>query len=122
MNSLYDLFIKTKSLYKQVSYKTRIMAITFKQKCIRCRKNFVIITNKNRYPLCYDCQKKELNVKINDPKMKKLFDIPEEYYKKNDFLRAIKANYIKFENLSERQIEAFKKTVEEMKSNQSQQH
>ncbi len=91
------------------------MAFKFKQKCIRCRKNFVITTNRNRFPLCYDCQKKELDVKIADPKMKKLFDIPEDYYRKNDFLRAIKSNYIRFEKLSERQIAAFKKVVEEVK-------
>lgn len=90
------------------------MAITFKQKCIRCKKNFVIITNRNKFPLCYDCQKKELNVKIDNPAMRKLFDIPEEYYKENSFLRSIKSNYIKFENLSERQIEAFKKVVDEL--------
>lgn len=91
------------------------MAIKFKQKCKRCRKKFVITTSRNRYPLCYDCQKKELEGEITDPEMKKLFDIPEEYYKENDFLRAIKVNYLKFEKLSERQIEAFKKTVEKIK-------
>lgn len=95
------------------------MTITFKQKCGRCRKKFVITTSRNRYPLCYDCQKKELEGEITDPEMKKLFDIPEEYYKENDFLRAIKANYLKFEKLSERQIEAFKKTVEKIKESKN---
>ena len=52
---------------------------------------------------------------IEDPKMKKMFDIPEEFYKKNSFLRDIKVNYLRYENLSDRQIEAFKKTVERMK-------
>lgn len=72
--------------------------------------------------MCYDCQKKELNVEITNPEMRKLFDIPEEYYRENDFLRAIKANYIKFENLSERQIEAFKKVVEDIKKKRKQQN
>ena len=52
---------------------------------------------------------------IKDPKMKKMFDIPEEFYKKNMFLRSIKINYLRFGKLSEKQIEAFKKTVKKMK-------
>ncbi len=52
---------------------------------------------------------------IKDPKMKKLFDIPDEYYQKNSFLRSIKINYLRYESLSEKQIEAFKKTVKNLK-------
>lgn len=48
--------------------------------------------------------------------MKKLFDIPEEYYKKNAFLRSIKSNYLKFGKLSDKQIEYFEKTVKECES------
>jgi hypothetical protein len=44
-----------------------------------------------------------------------MFDIPEEYYKNNAFLRNIKSNYLKYKNLSENQIKTFKKVVEEMK-------
>ena len=91
------------------------MAVRFKQKCFRCRKNYVMTNSRNRFPLCYDCQKKELNKEIKDPKMKKLFDIPEEFYKKNSFLRDIKMAYFRFEKLSPKQIAAFKKTVKEMK-------
>ena len=46
--------------------------------------------------------------------MKKLFDIPEEFYKENAFLRSVKMNFIRFDGLSERQIEAFNKTVDDM--------
>ena len=52
---------------------------------------------------------------IKDPKMKKMFNIPEEFYKKNSFLRDIKIRYLKWGELTERQINAFKKTVKEMK-------
>ena len=92
------------------------MAVKIKTKCIRCRKNYVVTTTRDRFPLCYDCQKAELQGDIKDPKMKKMFDIPEEFYKVNSFLRDIKRNYLKFESLSEKQVEAFKKTVEKMKS------
>ncbi len=87
----------------------------FKQLCGLCKKNFVVITWKERFPTCYDCQKSQLEGKIKDPKMKKLFDIPEEYYKENIFLRNIKINYLRFKSLTEKQIEAFKKTVEQIK-------
>jgi hypothetical protein len=76
----------------------------------------VLTTSANRFPVCYDCQKAEMNGEIKDPVMKAMFDIPEELYAKNAFLRDIKVNYLKFGNLSEKQIEAFKKTVERMKN------
>lgn len=88
------------------------MMITFQQKCFKCKKNFVTITNRQRYVICYDCQKEQLDKPIKDPKMKKLFKIPEEYYRKNSFLRDIKAKYLQFGELSEKQIEAYKKTVQ----------
>ena len=52
---------------------------------------------------------------IKDPEMKKMFDIPVDFYKENMFLRDIKINYLRFGKLSERQIEAFKKVVKQMK-------
>jgi len=91
------------------------MAIKFQQKCNKCKKNYVTISHRQRYAICYECQKPELEGEIKDPKMKKLFDIPEEFYKKNIFLRNIKANYLRFGSLTEKQIEAFKKTVKALK-------
>lgn len=91
------------------------MAVTYKQKCARCKKNYVLATYKNRYITCYECQKKELGGEIKNPKMKELFDIPDEFYKDNAFLRNIKISYLTYGTLTEKQIEAFKKTVAEMK-------
>ncbi|MBD3259729.1 hypothetical protein GF371_03805 [Candidatus Woesearchaeota archaeon] len=89
--------------------------VKYKQKCDRCKENYVLVTRKQRFVLCYDCQKEELKGEIKDPKMKKLFDIPEDFYKKSLFLRNIKISYLKFGSLSEKQIEAFKKTVKKIK-------
>jgi len=89
--------------------------VSYKQKCMGCKKNYVMVTGRTRFALCYDCQKSDLKKVIKDPVMKKMFNIPEEFYKENTFLRDIKLNYLKFENLSEKQIEAFKKVVKEMK-------
>jgi hypothetical protein len=94
--------------------------IQYKQRCARCKKNMVLITGRNQFPICYDCQKAELQGDIKDPKMKKLFKISEEYYKQSGFLRSIKSNYLRFGQLSEKQIEFFKKAVKEMKASASQ--
>lgn len=83
---------------------------------MRCKKNMVITTSSNRFPLCYDCEKKDMEGEIKDPEMQKMFDIPEGFYKQNSFLRSIKINYLRYENLTEKQIEAFKKTVDKMKN------
>ena len=47
--------------------------------------------------------------------MKKMFDIPEEFYRESLFLRNIKSSYLRFGKLSGKQIEWFKKVVEDMK-------
>jgi hypothetical protein len=87
----------------------------YKQRCFVCKKNMVIVTPKTKFPVCYDCQKNDLNVEIKNKKMKEMFDIPEEFYKESLFLRSIKLSYIRFGKLSAKQIEWFKKVVEEMK-------
>ena len=89
--------------------------VLYKQKCYRC-KNMVLITSRSQFPACYDCQKAELHKKIKNQKMKKLFDIPEDFYRQSAFLRSIKVNYLKFDRLTEKQIEFFKKVVAEMKA------
>ena len=91
------------------------MAVKYKQLCSKCKKNYVLVTWKDRYPTCYQCQQKELNSEVDDPEMKKFFDIPEEFYKKSSFLRDIKLQYLRFESISDRQKEAFLETVKKMK-------
>jgi len=87
----------------------------YKQRCIRCKKNYIVVTRNQRFPICYECQKTELNKPIKNTKMRKMFDIPKEFYIENIFLRDIKLKYLKFGELTEKQIAAFKKTVKEMK-------
>jgi len=89
--------------------------VNYKQLCSRCKKNYVPASWRDRYIQCYDCQKKELSAEIENKDFKKLFNIPEEFYKKNSFLRDIKLKYIRFKTLTERQISAFKETVKKMK-------
>ena len=76
----------------------------------------MITTHRTFYPACYDCEKGQLEGEIKDKAMKKMFDIPEEFYKESMFLRSIKINYFKWGKLSEKQVAAFKKAVEKMNS------
>ncbi len=96
------------------------MAVRYQQKCYRCRKRYVTMTSRQRYAVCYDCQKEDLSKKVKSPKMQKFFAIPEEFYRKNSFLRDIKINYLKFGKLTEKQVNAFKKTVKNMKEEKKQ--
>ena len=91
------------------------MAAKYKKKCSRCKAKYVLVTWKDRYPVCYECQSKELSGEITDKDMIKFFDIPEEFYKENGFLRSIKINYLRYGRLTEAQVEAFKKTIAKMK-------
>jgi len=91
------------------------MAVNYKLKCITCKKNYVVVTRKQRFVNCKECEDKQFNKEITDPAMKKMFNIPEEFYRTNSFLKDIKLNYHRFESLSDRQIAAFKETVKKMK-------
>ena len=53
--------------------------------------------------------------------MKKLFNIPEKYYKKSLFLRNIKLNYLRYGGLTDKQIETFKKVAKQLKSDEKKQ-
>ena len=59
---------------------------------------------------------KEISRPIEDPKMKELFDIDTKLYEQSSFLRNIKSSYLHFGNLSEKQVEMFRKVAEEMKT------
>ena len=47
------------------------MAIQYNQKCARCKKKYVLVSS-GQFPVCYDCQKKDLDKPIKDAKMKKV--------------------------------------------------
>lgn len=88
--------------------------ITYQQRCGRCKKNFVMVSRGAQFVTCYPCQKAEMSGEIKDPKLKKMFNIPEELYMKNAFLRDIKIKYLRFGTLSDKQIEIFKKVAKEL--------
>ena len=87
----------------------------YKQLCAICRKNHVLISSGNQFPICTSCSMKQINQPIQDETFKKLFDIDQKLYEESSFLRSIKSNYLRFGSLSEKQIEVFKKVVTELK-------
>ena len=87
----------------------------YKQLCAICRKNHVLISTRNQFPICTSCSMKQISKPIEDEKFKKLFDIDEKLYEESSFLRSIKSNYLRFGSLSEKQIEVFKRVAEELK-------
>jgi hypothetical protein len=97
------------------------MAVKFKQKCERCKTNYVVVSSwRQRRPIvCYDCDKKDMQGEIKDPELKKLLDIPVEFYVQNSFLRAIKINCLKYGSLTQPQIDAFKKVLQDLKEKQN---
>jgi hypothetical protein len=100
-----------------------IVMVLFKVRCERCKTNYVTTSNRGlrggRTIICYDCEKKDMVGEIKDPVMKKMFNIPEQYYMDNSFLRKIKINYLRYGQLTQPQIDAFKKTVVEIKDKKS---
>lgn len=71
--------------------------------------------SRKQFPICTDCQMKQIDQPIEDPEYKKFFDIPEKFYKESYFLRNIKSSYIRFGSITENQRDAFLKTVVDMK-------
>lgn len=83
--------------------------------CVICRKNMALMSYKKRFPICVECELKQIDEKVEEPKFKKLFDIPLEFYRETPFLRDIKRKYLMTGFLTEKQVSAFKKTVGELK-------
>ncbi len=74
----------------------------------------VLIKSRRQKAVCSACQFKGVVDKpITDPAMKELFDIDARLYEDNYFLRDIKAKYLRFGTLSEKQIEVFRKVADE---------
>lgn len=87
--------------------------MAYKQKCIACKKNMVLITYYKQRPVCLECEMKDISDEITSPKWKKFFDIDPELYKKSSFLRSIKRNYLRQGMLTAKQKEMFLKVVKE---------
>ena len=90
--------------------------ISYKQRCALCKKGWALITSgRQRFAVCLDCEMKFVEKKLEDKEFVKLFDIPLDWYRENSFLRSVRYQYGRFGTITDRQIEAFKKTIKDMK-------
>jgi hypothetical protein len=88
--------------------------VEYKERCMLCKKAMVIMRSRRQKPICSSCQFRGTEDKeITDPVMKKLFDIKPALYEKSYFLRDIKARYLRYGSLTEKQIEVFQKVADE---------
>ena len=89
----------------------------YKQRCSVCKNKWALVRSmKQRFVVCKECELEKIKGHtIEDKAFKKLFAIPEKLYEENDFLRSIRYQYIRYNSLTERQLEAFKKAVKELK-------
>jgi len=93
--------------------------VQYKERCKLCKNEWALVNYRVRFPVCLKCQMKQLNQEVTDPEFKKMFDIDKDLYEQNSFLRDIKIKYIRFGQLSEKQIETFKRVAKEMKEAKS---
>lgn len=93
----------------------------YKQKCGLCKQNMVIIYSSRQFPICVVCHMKQIAEPVTDPQYKQLLDIPQELYQQSLFLRNIKQSYLRFGSLTEKQIEVFKKAVQDLKNSKKNQ-
>ena len=120
--NLYVNYISYFLYYSLLLYKEEekyYSMASYKQRCGKCKKNWVLMSWRGGFPICYDCQKDDLIGEITDPEMKKLFDVPEELYKQSSFLCNIKKRYLQAGHLSEKQVSAFKQVVEKLTNKES---
>ena len=58
------MYISNKYIKRKITL--LCMAVRYKQKCWKCKKNYVLITGKQRYAVCYYCQKDQLKGEISN--------------------------------------------------------
>lgn len=87
----------------------------YKQRCALCKKNMVLMYSARQFPICVDCHMKRISEPIKNKKYAFL-NIPDAMYRESSFLRNIKENFQRFDSLSEKQIEVFKRVVKDMKN------
>lgn len=89
--------------------------LKFKKRCALCKKNMAVIVSFRQFPVCEDCQMKRINEEITNSKYKFL-NLSEGLYRQSQFLRNIKEFYLRNSTLSEKQVEAFKKALKDIKA------
>ena len=87
--------------------------LKFKQKCKICKKEWVLVQY-GQFTICVTCHMKQIAEEVTEKKYQFL-NIEKELYEQSRFLRNIRQSYLKFKELSDKQIKTFKKTVGELR-------
>jgi len=88
--------------------------LKFKTKCKVCYKNWVTIKFRE-FPICVGCQMKQVGSEEVKGKKYKFLNIDQKLYEKSRFLRNIRISFNRYDELTAKQIEAFKKAVDDIK-------
>ncbi len=86
----------------------------FKQKCKLCKTEWVIM-NYKEYPICVKCQMRQAFSEEITAKKYLFLEIDKKLYEQSRFLRNIRQSYMRYKELTAKQIAAFKKVAEEVK-------
>ena len=69
--------------------------------------------NYKQRPVCVECESRNWT-EIKVKKYKNIFDFPKDFYEKSYFLKNVRSYYERNKKLTEKQIEAVKKTIKEL--------
>lgn len=116
MNGYLDEANSAQRLIKHLSFERPMPRPRFKQRCALCKKNMVVMYTSRQFPICVECHMKRISDPVTDPKYKEMFNIPRDFYEKSMFLRNIKESFQRFGSLTENQVTAFKKAVDDLKN------
>ena len=87
----------------------------FKQKCKLCKIEWVIM-NYKEYPICVKCQMRQIFATEVTEQKYLFLNVDTKLYEQSRFLRNIRDAYQRYEGLTDKQITAFKKTVEDLRN------
>jgi len=89
--------------------------LLFKKKCRICNDKWVLDQPK-QFTICTECHMKQIFSEEVTDKKYAFLNISHDLYQKSRFLRNIRQSYVRFHELSEKQVSAFKETVKSLKS------
>ena len=87
----------------------------FKEKCKICKEKWVLVYPRE-YTICLECQMKQIFSEEVTEKEYEFLNQPKELFEKSKFLRNIRRSYLMYKDLTDKQIEAFKKAVKDIKA------
>ena len=89
--------------------------LRFKKKCNICKEKWVLVKSRE-YTICVPCHMKKIFSEEVTDKAYDFLNADREIYEESRFLRNIRQSYLMYKELSDKQIEVFKKVLEDVKN------